>query len=161
MQGVGVITFWLVYKKLRQYHFSTTILPWCESANGNAFCKTLGTCVCDNGSTNKGPVNRPKLKQKCRAWMYGPDLRPQKSKQITFPPRKNKNWTRRWNLRLYKKKCNNRPSLRLYNLVNDRNHYFGFGPIPILKPKPKLVDSFGIYRNRYRNHISKGKSSYQ
>ena len=44
-------------------------------------------------------------------------------------------------------------------LVYDRNHYFSFGPIP--KPKPKLVDSFGRYRNRYRNHISKGKSSYQ
>ena len=29
-------------------------------------------------------------------------------------------------------------------LVNDRNHYFGFGPIP--KPKPKLVDTFGRYR---------------
>ena len=45
------------------------------------------------------------------------------------------------------------------NLVYDRNHYFSFGPIP--KPKPKLVDTFGRYRNRYRNHISKGKSSYQ
>ena len=44
-------------------------------------------------------------------------------------------------------------------LVYDRNHYFGFGPIP--KPIPKLVDTFGRYRNRYRNHISKGKSSYQ
>ena len=33
------------------------------------------------------------------------------------------------------------------------------GPIP--KPKPKLSDTFGRYRNRYRNHISKGKSSYQ
>ena len=86
--------FVFFFALIRQYHSSTTILPGCESANGNAFCKTLGTCVCDNGSTNKGPVNRPKLKQKCRAWMYGPDLRPQKSKQITFPPRKNKNWTR-------------------------------------------------------------------
>ena len=38
----------------------------------------------------------------------------------------------------------------------DRNHYFGFRPIP--KPKPKMVDTFGRYRNRYRNHISKGKS---
>ena len=28
----------------------------------------------------------------------------------------------------------------------DRNHYFGFGPMP--KPKPKLVDTFGRYRNR-------------
>ena len=44
-------------------------------------------------------------------------------------------------------------------LVYDRNHYFGFGPIP--KLKPKLADTFGRYRNRYRNHISKGKSSYQ
>ena len=34
-------------------------------------------------------------------------------------------------------------------LVYDRNHYFGFGPIP--KPKPKLADTFGRYRNRYRN----------
>ena len=42
-------------------------------------------------------------------------------------------------------------------VVYDRNHYFGFGPIP----KPNLVDSFGRYRNRYRNNISKGKSSYQ
>ena len=41
------------------------------------------------------------------------------------------------------------------DLVYDRNHYFGFGPIP----KPKLVDTFGRYRNRYRNHISEGKSS--
>ena len=38
-------------------------------------------------------------------------------------------------------------------LVYNRNHYFGFGPIP--KPKPKLVDTFGRYRNRYPNHISK------
>ena len=38
-------------------------------------------------------------------------------------------------------------------VVYDRNHYFGFGPILI--PKPKLIDSFG----RYRNHISKGKST--
>ena len=45
------------------------------------------------------------------------------------------------------------------SIVYDRNHYFGFGPIP--KPKPKLADTFGRYRNRYRNHISKGKSSYQ
>ena len=45
------------------------------------------------------------------------------------------------------------------SVVYDRNHYFSFGPIP--KPKPKLVDTFGRYRNRYRNHISKGKSSYQ
>ena len=26
------------------------------------------------------------------------------------------------------------------SVVYDRNHYFGFGPIP--KPKPKLVDTF-------------------
>ena len=32
----------------------------------------------------------------------------------------------------------------------DRNHYFGFGLIP--KLKPKLVDTFGRYRKRYRNH---------
>jgi hypothetical protein len=46
-----------------------------------------------------------------------------------------------------------------YLLVYDRNHYFGFGPIP--KLKPELADTFGRYRNRYRNYISKGKSSYQ
>ena len=40
-------------------------------------------------------------------------------------------------------------------LVYDQNNYFGLGPIP----KPKLADIFG--RNRNRNHISKGKSSYQ
>ena len=40
-------------------------------------------------------------------------------------------------------------------VVYDRNHYFGLGPIP----KPKLVDTFGWYHNRYRNHISKGESS--
>jgi hypothetical protein len=28
------------------------------------------------------------------------------------------------------------------------------------KPKPKLVDTFGQYHNRYRNQISTGKSSY-
>ena len=44
-------------------------------------------------------------------------------------------------------------------LVYDRNHYFGLGPIP--KLKPKLPDTFGRYRKRYRNHISKGESSYQ
>ena len=43
-------------------------------------------------------------------------------------------------------------------LVYDRNHYFGL--VPILKPKPKLTDTFGQYRNQYRNHISKGESSY-
>ena len=46
-----------------------------------------------------------------------------------------------------------------FKVAYDRNHYFGFGPIP--KPKPKLVDTFGRYRNRYQNQISKGKSSYQ
>ena len=52
--------------------------------------------------------------------------------------------------------------LRSIVIWYDRNHYFGFGPIPISDiPKPKLVDGFGRYRNRYRNHISKGKSSYQ
>ena len=59
------------------------------------------------------------------------------------------------------------PPSRMFALANlhwtqlyDRNHYFGFGPIP--KPKPKiLVDTFGRYRNRYRNHISKEKSSFQ
>ena len=35
-----------------------------------------------------------------------------------------------------------------FKVAYDRNHYFGFGPIP----KPKLVDTFG--------QISKGKSSY-
>ena len=43
-------------------------------------------------------------------------------------------------------------------VVYDRNHYFGLGPIP--KPKPKLADTFGRYRNQYRNHISKGESGY-
>ena len=33
-------------------------------------------------------------------------------------------------------------------LVQDRNHYFGFGPIP--KPKPKLSETFGRYSYRYR-----------
>ena len=41
-------------------------------------------------------------------------------------------------------------------LVYNRNHYFGLGPIP--KPKPKLADTFGRYRNRYWNHILKGES---
>ena len=44
-------------------------------------------------------------------------------------------------------------------LVYDRNHYFGLGLIP--KPKPKLADTFGRYRNQYRNYISKGESSYR
>ena len=33
----------------------------------------------------------------------------------------------------------------VFRLVYDRNHYFSLGPIP--KPKPKLVDTFGRYRN--------------
>ena len=33
------------------------------------------------------------------------------------------------------------------HLMYDRNHYFGLGPIS--KPKPKLADTFGRYRNRY------------
>ena len=42
-------------------------------------------------------------------------------------------------------------------VVYDRNHYFGLGPIP--KLKPKLADStFGRYHNRYRNYFLKGKS---
>ena len=49
------------------------------------------------------------------------------------------------------------PSRRNWlNTVYDRNRYFGLGP----KPKTKLADTFGLYRNRYRNHISKGESSY-
>ena len=46
-----------------------------------------------------------------------------------------------------------------YQVVYVRNHYFSTGPIQ--KPKPKLVDAFSWYRNWYRNHISKGESSYQ
>ena len=46
------------------------------------------------------------------------------------------------------------PKMR-FDLVYDRNHYFGLGP------KPKLADTFGRLRNRYRNHILKGESSYQ
>ena len=41
----------------------------------------------------------------------------------------------------------------------DRNHYFDLGLIP--KPKHKLAETFDQYRNRYQNHISEGKSSYQ
>ena len=54
---------------------------------------------------------------------------------------------------------NRHESFRGYSVIvyDHRNHYFGFGPLP----NPKLVDTFGRYRNRYRNHISKGKSSYQ
>ena len=47
----------------------------------------------------------------------------------------------------------------VHTVVYYRNHYFGFGPIP--KPKPKLADTFGRYRNRYRNYILKGESSYR
>ena len=36
-------------------------------------------------------------------------------------------------------------------VVYDQNHYFGLGPIP--KRKPKLADTFGRYRNWYRNYI--------
>ena len=42
-------------------------------------------------------------------------------------------------------------------VVYDQNHYFGLGP----KPKPKLADTFDRYRNRYRNYILKGESSYR
>ena len=42
-------------------------------------------------------------------------------------------------------------------LVYDRSHYFGLGP----KPKSKLADTFGQYRNQYGNQISKEESSYQ
>ena len=43
--------------------------------------------------------------------------------------------------------------------MHDRNHQFALGPIP--KTKLKLAVTFGRYSNRYRNHISKGESSYQ
>ena len=41
-------------------------------------------------------------------------------------------------------------ALSMTTLVYDRNHHFG------PKPKPKLADTFGLYRNRYKNfnHIS-------
>jgi hypothetical protein len=42
----------------------------------------------------------------------------------------------------------------LFQVVYDRNHYFGLGRIP----KPKLADTYGRYRNRYRNYIFKGES---
>ena len=42
-------------------------------------------------------------------------------------------------------------------VVYDQNHYFGLGP----KPKPKLADTFDHYRNRHRNYILKGESSYR
>ena len=41
----------------------------------------------------------------------------------------------------------------------DRNHYFDLGLI--LKPKPKLADTFSWYHNWHRNHISKGESNYR
>jgi hypothetical protein len=47
-------------------------------------------------------------------------------------------WTRPYRLDLF----------RIYRstaIVYDRNHYFGLGLIP--KPKPKLADTFGRYRN--------------
>ena len=44
-------------------------------------------------------------------------------------------------------------------LVYDRNHSFGLGPIQ--KQKPKLADTFGRYRKRYRNYILKRESSYR
>ena len=40
---------------------------------------------------------------------------------------------------LHKKVC--QTIFHYLELVYDRNHYFGFGPIP--KPKLKLVDTFG------------------
>ena len=44
---------------------------------------------------------------------------------------------------------------RYVEIVYNRNNYFGFGSIP--KPKPKLADTFG----RYRNYILEGESSYR
>ena len=44
-------------------------------------------------------------------------------------------------------------------VVYDRNHYINLGQI--LKPKPKLADTFGRYCSRYWNHISKVVSSYR
>ena len=43
--------------------------------------------------------------------------------------------------------------------VYNQNHYFVLGPI--LKPKPKLADTFGQYRNQYQNHILQGEYSYR
>ena len=51
------------------------------------------------------------------------------------------------------------PGREAKSLMYNRNHYFGLGLIP--KPKPKLVDTFGQYRNRYQNYILKGESSYR
>ena len=48
---------------------------------------------------------------------------------------------------------------RTAHLVYDRNHYFVIGPI--LKPKPKLADTFDRYCTHYRNHISKGECNYR
>ena len=39
-------------------------------------------------------------------------------------------------------------NMQVVVVVYDRNHYIGLGPIP--KPKPKLADTFGRYRNQYR-----------
>ena len=52
--------------------------------------------------------------------------------------------------------CISRIQQKTYVLVYDQNHYFGLGP----KPEPKLDITFSRY-NLYKNHISKGKSSYQ
>ena len=41
--------------------------PECDSAKGKAFRRSPGTCALDKGSTNSGPVRRPKLRQKCKA----------------------------------------------------------------------------------------------
>ena len=51
--------------------------------------------------------------------------------------------------------CSSHHHLLHYEIVYDRNHYLGFGPI--LKPKPKLADTFGRYRNPYQNYILKGR----
>ena len=47
----------------------------------------------------------------------------------------------------------------LHGVVYDQNHYFGSGLIP--KLKPRLADTFGPYRNRYRDYILKGEYSYR
>jgi hypothetical protein len=36
-----------------------------------------------------------------------------------------------------------------------------YSQCPIMKPKPKLANTFRRYRSRYRNQISKGESSYR
>ena len=45
------------------------------------------------------------------------------------------------------------------HIVYDWNHYFGLGPI--LKPKPKLDNTFDRYHNQYQNYILQGESSYR